>query len=186
MRHRRLGWGAASLAAVLLVFAAATAEAHPGRRLARPPAASAVVVDVETPRAPVSAPPVSPAPELPTLTQQAVAPLSLWLLAILALAMAGVVAGRSRWLAVTTLAVILMAFLAESTVHSVHHLGDPRGTARCQVLLLAQHVSGHEPPATPVASRPMDAGPVLAAWSESLASDVPPRPDLGRAPPLAA
>jgi hypothetical protein len=82
------------------------------------------------------------------------------------------------------LALLVVVASAESGVHSVHHLDDPRGGAECQVLTVTQQLHGETSPELP------SGAPALVFRAYVLAA-VPPdapaparRPDAGRAPPL--
>jgi hypothetical protein len=99
------------------------------------------------------------------------------------LALAGAIARRSPRAGTLALVVVLTVFVAESTIHSVHHIADPRGAAQCQVLSVAQHVHGGAAAAEITADAPADVGPLLVTLSDPLLAAPTLRPDQGRAPP---
>jgi hypothetical protein len=108
--------------------------------------------------------------------------------AAIGLGLAWLTVGRlrvARPIAALTLSLVLAATLAETTVHAVHHLGDPRGASHCQVDGVAQHVVGHTAPAPPAAMLPRD--PVAQAAVPSLESAPKPaaHPHADRGPPPA-
>jgi hypothetical protein len=106
-----------------------------------------------------------------------------WLLGVVTLAATGVLLRRRRRLAVGALAFLLLVFAADSAIHSVHHLTDPRGAADCRVLSVAQHLQGNTAGPTAVLHAPSATGPLVTAQAESFRGDVPLRLELGRAPP---
>jgi hypothetical protein len=76
-------------------------------------------------------------------------------LAILASSPAGRRAGRRRPLRVA-LSLLLVVFACETTLHSAHHLNDPRRAEHCAVYSASLHLSGLEAsPATPELARPV-------------------------------
>jgi hypothetical protein len=83
-------------------------------------------------------------------------------------------------------AVILLAFVAESGVHSVHHLTDPNGATACQVLSVSQQVTGDLPTSALVPREPAVAGLLVVPTTPPIPADAPQRPDRGRAPPVPA
>jgi hypothetical protein len=111
--------------------------------------------------------------------------LPVWLVVLVAVGLAGAVLRRSRRAAVATQALVLLVFIAETGIHSVHHIADPPGAASCQVLPVSQHLSGHLPIPAPVASRPAPVGVLVVAPARPAPAAVAVRPDLGRAPPVA-
>ncbi len=122
-------------------------------------------------------------PSPPSLVAASGRSLSSWLVLAIAVTLAGATVRRSRRATVLAMVALLLVFVAESTVHSVHHFGDLRGAAQCQVLSLSQHLSADCP--TPVGV-PLPAGdpglPVVTAAS-SPPVELAFRPDQGRAPP---
>jgi hypothetical protein len=155
----------------LWVLVAVGAEAHP-------------LIPPAPPAAP--APAIEPIPDAPTPPSLVAAPgraSSPWLgLAILTVLATG--AARSpRRVRVAILGGFLLVLVAESSVHAVHHLGDARGAAQCQVLSLSQHLSGDRP--APVEVQPPARKPSLeiVVPAPSLVPDLALRPDRGRAPP---
>jgi hypothetical protein len=176
------------LLALLLLSTAYSAAAHPGNRLVRRPTPSpvatesAAATDATRPSPlPAVAPAVSTC-ELPGLVAAPVTPRFPWILATAMLALAGVI-HRSRRLAALASVLFLVVFVAESSVHSVHHLTDPQGAAQCQALSLAQHVHGSIPAGPTVGALQTDTGPLLITLADAVRADAPIRPDVGRAPP---
>ncbi len=176
------------LVVLLLLSSAYAAAAHPGNRLVGRPAPSPVARE-----SPAATDPTQPGPlrsaapavstcELPGLVAAPSTPLFPWILTAVLLAFAGMIQ-RSRRLATWASVLILAVFVAESSVHSVHHLADPRGAAHCSVLSLAQHVHGSTPAGPSVGALQADTGALLVTLGDSFRSDAPIRPDLGRAPP---
>lgn len=91
----------------------------------------------------------------------------------------------ARRIAALSLSLVLGVTLAETTVHAVHHLGDPRGASDCQVDGLAQHVVGHTAPAPPAADLPRDPVARAAIPSFESAPKHAARPHADRGPPSA-
>jgi hypothetical protein len=159
------------------------------------PSASAHPRDIRSefaslaPTEPVSAPALSPSEELLTgLTPAVEAPPAIpWapaaaLLGLLLLSLSAV-----RWPVETVralLGLILVVAAAESALHSVHHLDNPRGGASCPVLTVTQQLHGDTSPdlpsGTPVEEFCSDT--VTAARHD--AAQFVRRPDQGRAPPF--
>jgi hypothetical protein len=166
---------------VVLLASFQPAEGHARRAPRLPPVAPAAV------EAPVPEPVAATAstrPEPAALTAAPSASPAPWLaIAAAGLALAGVIARRSPRAATLGLAVVLTVFAAESTLHSVHHIADPRGAAHCQVLSVAQHVHGDAPATEVTADAPADLGPLPIALSDSLLADPTLRPGQERAPP---
>ncbi len=157
------------------------AEGH-SRRAALSPV-SPPALEVNDPE-PGPAPAIVSGPsEPPVLIAGPSTSLAPWLAIVAGLALAGAIA--RRWPRVVTLALIpmLTVFVAESTIHSVHHIDDPRGAAQCQVLSVAQHVHGDAPAAEITADAPADVGPLLVMLADPLLAAPALRPDQGRAPP---
>jgi hypothetical protein len=184
---RRCGARLASLALVaLFVFSAYPAYAHQSNRVARRASPSSVVSDARERTAP-TVPTAAVIPGAPSLlvAGPSTTP-SPWLVIATVLGLAVALVRHSRRLTVWTLALILLVFVADSAVHSVHHLNDPRGAAHCQVLSLVQHLHGNAAACPTVGSVPTDAGSAFVPAATFPRSDVPLRPDQGRAPPLSA
>jgi hypothetical protein len=178
-----------SVLALLLLSSAYSAAAHPGNRVVRQPAPSSaatepapVVEAAPPPESPLTSPAVFPG-EPPGLFAAPSTPVFPWILGAVMLALAGMTQ-RSRRVAAWAAALLLAVFVAESGVHSVHHLTDPGGAARCQVLALAQHLDGSAADGPTVATPPSDTGPLLATPAASFRPDEPLRPDRSRAPPV--
>jgi len=82
------------------------------------------------------------------------------------------------------LALLLVIAAAESAVHSVHHLDNPRGGASCRVLTVTQQLHGDTSPELP------SGAPVEEFCSDTVsaaphdAAQFVRRPDQGRAPPF--
>ena len=91
-----------------------------------------------------------------------------------------------RWLAASALAVLLMIVAFESSVHAVHHLGDPDGGARCAVASITSQLSG-TPDLPDFDQSDLNAatGRVVVAARLSPGSR-PLSPQWGRAPPSTA
>jgi hypothetical protein len=162
----------------LLLVSSQPAEGHSRRAGPVPPAAPEATASAAAP-APAGATAL-PGPLLAAAPPASLAP---WLAIVAGLAVAGAVARRAPRAATLGLALVLTVFAAESTLHSVHHIGDPRGAAHCQVLSVAQHVHGDAPAAEATADGPADLGPLPVALSDSLLADPALRPGQGRAPP---
>jgi hypothetical protein len=107
---------------------------------------------------------------------------------LVAIALTLLVAVRVPWRR-RVVAVLLVAVLAgvafETGVHSVHHLGDPKGAGHCAVAASADHV-------VPVVAAACDVAPteVHSASDLDRPASTPAsgdyRPDAGRAPPSSA
>ena len=141
------------------------------------------------PTEPVSAPTPSPSEEPPTsLTPAVEAPPAIsWapvtvLLGVFLLSLSAV-----RWPVETVralLGLILVVVAAESAIHSVHHLDNPRAGASCPVLTVTQQLHGDTSPELPSGT------PVEEFCSDTVtvalhgAAQFVLRPDQGRAPPF--
>ena len=150
-------------------------------------------VGVFLPAEPIAAPALSPPEEpleepLTGLTPAVEAPLAIpWapaaaLLGVLLLSLSAV-----RWPVGTVralLGLILVVAAAESAVHSVHHLDNPRGGASCRILTVTQQLHGDTPPELP-SGAPLEefCSDTVAAALHDAAQFVR-RPDQGRAPPF--
>ena len=119
---------------------------------------------------------------LPTATSIA---LSLFGLC-LAVAAPMILARRPRRLAAAALVVLVAIVAFESSLHAVHHLGDPDGAARCGVASVTSHLSGTAD--SPWAEQPtLDTTTEHVAISAPLPLDTRPlNPQRGRAPPSIA
>ena len=159
------------------------------------PSASAHPRDIRSesaslsPTEPISAPALSPSEEpLTGLTPAVEAPPAIplapaaALLGVLLLSLSAV-----RWPVETVralLGLILVVAAAESAVHSVHHLDNPRGGASCRVLTVTQQLHGDTSPELP------SGAPVEEFCSDTVsaaphdAAQFVRRPDQGRAPPF--
>jgi hypothetical protein len=129
--------------------------------------------------------PAFPAPA-PVLAENAPAPpaaVTIWLAAVLTLALGlGVVAPR-RTLGLA-LVLVLGVLALETGVHSVHHLADRQAAAECAVASATAHVPGAPQPTTPdIAwlSTPLGSAPLPVADRPGSRSI---RPNEGRAPPV--
>jgi hypothetical protein len=182
MRRPRTARPVGSLVAALLLFAAHAVDAHPGN----PPAASPTpaVTPAGAPAVPPRAPLVTPTTEMPGLTPTGSPARPVGALVAVVLALGGAVTWRSRRVTVCAQALVLVVFVAESSLHSVHHIADPAGAAGCQVLPVSQQLTGHLPSSAPAASAPAVAGSLVAPAAQPPHAGAPLRPDLGRAPPL--
>lgn len=147
-----------------------------------------------SPTAPVSAPALSPPALSPSEEPLAILspavetpPAIPWapaaaLLGALLLSLSAV-----RWPVATArvlLVLILVVAAAESAIHSVHHLDNPRGGASCRVLTVTQHLHGDTSPELP-SGAPVEefcSDTVTAALHD--AAQFVRRPDQGRAPPF--
>jgi hypothetical protein len=82
------------------------------------------------------------------------------------------------------LGLILVVAAAESAIHSVHHLDNPRGGTSCRVLTVTQQLHGDTSPELP------SGAPVEESCSDTVtaalhdAAQFVRRPDQGRAPPF--
>ena len=93
---------------------------------------------------------------------------------------------HQRRLVSALLALLVTVIVFESSVHAVHHLGDPDGAARCAVASVTLHLSGAADP--PQTSQPtFDAMTDHVIVAELLALGTRPlSPQRGRAPPSLA
>jgi hypothetical protein len=161
---------------VLTLLAAGPLEAHPrGPQVPESSVPVAPAVPSESIREP-QAPP-------PSLVAAPGGPLPSWLVPVIALAVAGAMTRRSPRATAAVVLALLAMFAAESSLHSVHHLGDPRGAEQCLVLSFSQHLSADcpFPHATPLLVRARGGTVVLARAARPVV--FPLRPDQGRAPP---
>jgi hypothetical protein len=104
---------------------------------------------------------------------------------VLAIALAAGVAVRRRGL-VAGLGLLVAVLAVESSVHSVHHVGDAEAAADCVVAVVSAQVSGTlaEPFAVDDPCLAIPTGTVQAV--ATVHPDARPRrPDAGRAPPAA-
>ncbi len=166
------------LAVVALLGVAAPVSAHIPERAGTTTLAQTIGTAVPGP-----APPV-PVPVDPALTKVAASPLVLWLV-LLSLTASLIAASRSRRTAVSLLSMLLAVFAVEGSVHSVHHLGEPRDAVRCVVESVSSNLSG-------VAGESVDAhgSTERADVTTTLEPLAPPQrslgPQGGRAPPFPA
>jgi hypothetical protein len=161
---------------VLTLLVVATLEAHPRKpQVSDPPVAVAPVVPSEPIREP-QAPP-------PSLVAAPGGPLPWWLVPAVVLAVGGAMTLRSRRATAAVVLALLAVFAAESALHSVHHIGDPRGAEQCLVLSFSQHLSADCPSLTGTPLPARDPGCTVALASAGRPVEFPLRPDQGRAPP---
>jgi hypothetical protein len=168
----------AVVATASVLLAAAPAWAHP--RLAPP----LVVADVALP-ASTAAAAAAPAESMPAPGAPALALIAALLVATLVVVLAATLAGRRRALAVT-LALLGVVLVAETGVHSVHHLDDAQGAAACAIAQATAQVDATIDPPAAADGLGVDApgAPVTAGALEQPGTR-PLRPDVGRAPPAA-
>jgi hypothetical protein len=99
----------------------------------------------------------------------------------------GAAAGiRFRRAAALGLVALAVVFVADSAVHSVHHLGQPQKAEACQVFSLVQHLAWDETPAPAAPVAVGDAGPLVAGAAAPSPATPVLRLDQGRAPPVLA
>jgi hypothetical protein len=125
---------------------------------------------------------IAPRPIDAALTEGVVSSPVLWLI-VLGLAVSLIAASRARRTAVSFLIMLLACLAFESSVHSVHHLGEPREAVRCIVELVSSNLSclADDASSTHGATQRTDVAPNL----EPLApAQHPLRPQGGRAPPF--
>jgi hypothetical protein len=183
-RSRRFGATIALALLAAICLAPRAADAHSRTRVLPAPARSAPAPDVAPPAAPpAERPALDPRPPAVWTATPAASPAP-WLAIAGALALGGVIARRSRRAVALAVALVLTLFLAESMVHSVHHLADARGAAHCQMLSVAQHLAGDAPATAADATGPLDSGPLATTTPDSSPSAGPVCPDQGRAPPV--
>ena len=141
-----------------------------------------------SPTEPESAPALSAPDELLTsLTPVVEAPPAIpWAAAAALLGVLLLSLSAARWPVETVralLGLILVVAAAESAIHSVHHLDNPRGGASCRVLTVTQQLHGDTSPELP------SGAPVEEFCSDTVsaaphdAAQFVRRPDQGRAPP---
>jgi hypothetical protein len=172
MTRRRTRVSPAALAVIaLLAGAAGPVWAHPGTPLP---------VEVETAAVTAAATALDP----PPVALPPAAAVFHWLVMGLALLFGATLAAPRRTL-VVILVLVLGLVTVESSVHSVHHLGDQQGAATCVIATATAQVPGAaegDPTYDVQALAPL--GAVLASTLDRPGSR-PLRPDEGRAPPAA-
>ena len=182
MLHPRRAFAVGLIAIVLLYgLWVPTASAHPRE-----------VRGQSDPLAPVKA---APAPALSlsdepltVFTRAAGTPTAIPLApaaALLGVLLLGLSAGRRPVATVRVLlGLILIVVAAESAIHSVHHLDNPRGGASCLVLTVTQQLHGDTSPELPSGApvEEFSSDTVTAALYD--AAQFVRRPDQGRAPPF--
>jgi hypothetical protein len=106
-------------------------------------------------------------------------------LALLVLARARRGLGPERRRRVLSLAVCLLlaVFAVETSVHSVHHLTDPRAASECSVLAGTQSLACDAAPTVVIARPPAVVGAAAPARSADSPRSLLHRPRPGRAPP---
>jgi hypothetical protein len=102
---------------------------------------------------------------------------------VVVLAVAGAMTRRSPRATAAVVLALLAVFAAESALHSVHHIGDPRGAEQCLVLSFSQHLSADCPSPSATLLLARDPGCTVALASAACPVEFPLRPDQGRAPP---
>jgi hypothetical protein len=111
-------------------------------------------------------------------------PATIWLALVLTVFL-GVAVAVPRRALVVTLALVLVVFVLETGVHSVHHLSDRQAASQCVVASASTHVQGTEQPDAPdgvSVATPIGAMPTP---DFDRPGSRPLRPDEGRAPPAA-
>jgi hypothetical protein len=105
--------------------------------------------------------------------------------AILVAAVIGLLAARRPRRALALgLSLIVMVFLFETGVHSVHHLSTRGHADQCVLASASGHISGVDADPPSNAAPPLQPSGEIALFVESPAIDHDVRPDQGRAPPV--
>jgi hypothetical protein len=180
------------VAALGVLLAAATVDAHPRIRAVEPvvvtPDPSGVetvqpAVDADEPRSiVVESPDVGSDPGSWTAASPPDSPIPILLVALLAAV--STVAGRRRPRATAVaLCLALSCFALQTAVHSVHHIGQPQDAEKCPVFSASQHAPGDLPSALAVSGPVESPTDLVSVLPARLLLDSAERPDRGRAPP---
>jgi hypothetical protein len=177
-RGLAVGLLALALPCALWVSVAAAHPRDPGRE---PAAVAGPRSITAAPLPPSAEPPATPAP----VTEAPATPPLAAAAALLGVLLLGV--STVRWPVPTArvlLALLIGGAAAESAVHSVHHLDDPRSGASCQVLTVTQQLHGETSPESPSGAPVVQFRPYTVTAVPHDTAQCVRRPDEGRAPPL--